>query len=237
MFLVWLWYTVSIKARFSNQNNLGVALYKQNRVEEAPDWFKKSCEINNEESERRLSYLNYGCTLAILGRRNEAEMVAQFLYENNEKSDFLLDDIANIYYLTQNYREVVKLYKECQYGFAVELWQFYLYALTKCGEEQLAYKLMEESIENYESEILEYEQEDELYKAEFIDSVHLAKSENIQLKELMKSLKTELSHNWNLSLKLKLGAIYLDVQGIVIQILFMNSICFTIYHKNNMVLY
>lgn len=196
---------VSIKAHLSNQNNLGISQYKQNKIGKALYWFKKACEVNKEGYESRLPYLNYGCTLARLDRHNEAEAVARFLYKNNEKSDFLLDDIANIYYLTENYKEVVKLYKECQYSFSADLLQFYLYALIKCGEEQLAYELIDESIENNKSQIIDCEQDDEFDESERMNLIGYVEVENTQLEELMENLKNGIKPHMEFEPHLEIG--------------------------------
>lgn len=188
--------SVSIKADLSNQNNLGVALYKQNMMEEALYWFRKACKETRKERNNAQIYVNYGCTLAILNMMTEAENVANILKELDE-DNMCPADIAQIYYLIENYEEVVSLYQKCKYNFSIELLQFYLYALKMSGEEMVAYELINKSIENNKIQIEEYKQDEEIDKSEHKELINYNETEIYQWKELMKDLEKGIKPNLN----------------------------------------
>ena len=135
--------------------------------------------------------INYGVTLALLGKRTEAEEVAKLLLNNKERNESYFDvlDIAQIYYITENYEEAVRLYKSCDYLFGIGLLEVYAYALIKCGEKQFALKLMNDAIDNNIEQIIEVENDGELNEPESKQLIQHFEAENSKLNGLLEDLK------------------------------------------------
>lgn len=174
-----------------NLNNLGAALYKQGKIAEALEWFRKAYETMKGQNDNFRAGINYGITLALSGKSREAEEVAAFLTGSRPNNEWYFDpaDIAQIYYMTGNYAEAINLFGSCGCLLGIGLVELHAYALIKCGERELAFKLMEELLADNHERIIEAENDDELDEPEAKELVRHLAAENIRLNGLLEKLK------------------------------------------------
>ncbi|WP_027409738.1 tetratricopeptide repeat protein [Anoxybacteroides tepidamans] len=106
---------VAIQPTWQNLNNLGVCYYKTGFLEKAAEHFSLS---NLERKEADLSLyplLNYGVTLAQLGRREEARQLAKRLLDMNEEVEEGVEvEVAHIYYIMGDYVSLRAIYDKLQ---------------------------------------------------------------------------------------------------------------------------
>jgi len=140
---------INLKTNPSVLNDLGISLYKQNKIKEAAVWFQK---VYNHESNVNTENLNpllsYGVSLAQIGESKDAEKVAEELklhlkeFLQTGKSMIYLDvgflEIADIYYECHNYSKACEMFKgafsaEMRYSMSPCWISQYQYSLLQCG--------------------------------------------------------------------------------------------------------
>ncbi|AKL96083.1 TPR domain containing-containing protein [Clostridium aceticum] len=166
---------IGIEESSSLLNNLGVALYKQEKIKEAAVCFQKAWEFENRMKDDYLdsilnydvwdeylnSVLSYGVSLAQLGNIKEAEEVAEKLklyvkrYLEAGKNPIHLDigflEIAEIYYEVHSYAKANEMFHAAQgpkmfYGISPRWISQYQYSLLQCGNLQEAEALLKKVI-------------------------------------------------------------------------------------------
>jgi len=165
---------VSLAPDQANQNNLGIALYRQGRIEEAAYWFSKAQLSSSSGDISFKPHLNYGVCLAQLGRTIDAEKIADFLITNDEaKDDIDLLDVSQIYYETLKYSKVVELFDNYQYSWSFDWAIIYLFCLTQCQRKSQAETLLKEAIHNnlLEIEEIKVDDDDEWTEQERMDRI------------------------------------------------------------------
>lgn len=157
---------VEIEQTSANLNNLGVALYRQNKFKEA--------EINfyNSHLKRKLKhytyrpYLNYGMSLAKLGMKKEAVTVAQDLINNQQDNSFEVNlvDIISIYYEIKDLKKVVELFPKAFEEIAISPQYFgmYIFALEQLGRKDMIENLYIDTIKSEEEFIKDIRADDEV---------------------------------------------------------------------------
>lgn len=157
---------VDIEQTSANLNNLGVALYRQNKFQEAKEHFYNSHLKRKLEYYTFRPYLNYGMTLAKLGMKKEAIEVAEDLIKNQEKrsSEIDLVDIIKIYYEIKDLSKVVELYPESfkEVTISLEDFETYIFALKQLGSDNIIEKLYKDIIKDIEELNKDIKEDDEL---------------------------------------------------------------------------
>jgi tetratricopeptide (TPR) repeat protein len=157
---------VNIERTSANLNNLGVALYRQSKFQEAKEHFYTSHLIRKSKYYTFRPYLNYGMALAKLGMRKEAVEVAEYLINNLEKSSFEIDliDIISIYYEIDDLRKVAELYPKAFEEIAIspEYFEMYIFALKILGCYDIIEKLYIDTIKEKEQLIKDIKEDDEI---------------------------------------------------------------------------
>jgi len=127
---------IVLKSDFVALNNLGVAFYKLGLIEEASERFFLAHKAQKDKIESLLPYFNYGICQAELFNKANANKVAEYLlqYEEAPKSDLYGPEIAQIYYVTENYQEVNNLYSSPHYALSIGDYSFYLYSLIQVNK-------------------------------------------------------------------------------------------------------
>lgn len=157
---------VELEKTSANLNNLGIALYRQNKFEEAKEFFYDSHLKRKTKYYTFCPYLNYGMTLAKLGIKKEAVKVAEELMSNPEKEtcEVMLVDIINIYYEIKYFRKVIELYPKSLEELAItpEGFEMYIFALKQLNCEDIIEKLYKDTIKDKEELIKDIKEDDEI---------------------------------------------------------------------------
>lgn len=150
----------------ANLNNLAVALYRQNRYEEAKENFYNSHLKRKSSYYTFRPYLNYGMALAKLGLKKEASAVALELIENQENRfyNICLADIISIYYELNDMNKAAELYPKAFEEIAVlpEYFEMYLYALKQLGQDDFMKKLYKDIVKEEEELIKDIKLDEEI---------------------------------------------------------------------------
>ncbi|WML49996.1 tetratricopeptide repeat protein [Neobacillus sp. PS3-34] len=157
---------ISIQPTIENLNNLGVCYYKKSMLKEAAGSFKKAYSARRKDNLSLHPLLGYGICIAKLGGRDEALKIAKELLIENEKLedrfDRIEDQIAFIYYLTDEFNEFVSVYSKLNLAhYQVDWLPPYLYSLSKLGEVKKIDQLLESLIQHKEQEIEETFEDDD----------------------------------------------------------------------------
>jgi len=168
---------VSFRQNPSLLNNLGVALYKQQKIKEATVYFHKAWEsestLKDDNLNLMFSYsvwdeyinpvLSCGVSLAQLGKTKKAEEIAEKLklyvktYLEAGKNPIYIDvgflEIAEIYYEAHSYTSAIEMFHavlgpKLTYGISPRWISQYQYALIQCGKLQEAEALLKKVILN-----------------------------------------------------------------------------------------
>lgn len=181
------------KARLENLNNLGVVVFKLGRIEEAAELFLSAHRHRNSTNSSLWPYLNYGVSLAVLGKKSEAEEVARFLLDNQDSMEIDMgpdeSGVAEVYYETGNYKIAADLFMSCPYSFGPGLLKLYLYSLYQSGRKDIANDLYRETIQANEERIIETSTEDEWEENDRLYYIENLRSENQQIQEFMTQIK------------------------------------------------
>ncbi|GEM_PF-2298661 len=157
---------VEIEKTSVNLNNLGVALYRQNKLQEAKEFFYNSHLKRKLKYYTFFPYLNYGMTLAKLGMKKEAAEVAEELIDDLEKRtcEVNLVDIINIYYEMKALRKVVELYPKSFEEIAIspEDFEMYIFALKQLDSNDVIEKLYIDTIKDKEELIKDIKEDSEI---------------------------------------------------------------------------
>lgn len=156
---------VDIEWTSANLNNLGVALYRQGKFQEAKEHFYNSHLKRKSIYYTYRPYLNYGMALAKLGEKREAELVAEYLINNKERPlELNLRDIINIYYEIEDLSKVVELYPRSFEEIAIspEDFEMYISVLNQLGYDDIIEKLYIDTIRDNEQFIKDIKEDDEI---------------------------------------------------------------------------
>lgn len=186
---------ISFRENPSLSNNLGVALYKQEKIEEAAGCFQNAWEaedrIKDNYPDIILSYgvwddylnpvLSYGVSMAQLGKTKEAEEVAERLklfvkgYLEAGKNPIHLDmgflEIAEIYYEANSCTRANEMFHAALgpkmiYGISPAWISQYQYSLIQCGKLQEAEVLLKKVILDTQKLMKEILEDDDYTHAE-----------------------------------------------------------------------
>ncbi len=157
---------IEIEQTSANLNNLGVALYRQNKFKEAKVHFYNSHLKRKLKHYTFRPYLNYGMTLAKLGIEREAETVAKYLLNNGEDKTFEVDtvDIINIYYEIKDLNKVTELYPIAfeEVAISPQDFEMYIFALKQLGYENTIDKLFIDTLKDKDELIKDIIEDDEI---------------------------------------------------------------------------
>lgn len=157
---------VDIEQTSANLNNLGVALYRQSKFEEAKEHFYNSHLKRKSRYYTFQPYLNYGMALAKIGMKKEAVEVAEYLMNNQEERSFEINlvDIISIYYEIEDLFKVVELYPKSLEEIAIspEYFEMYISALKRLGYHDVIDGLYIDAIKDKEQFIKDIEEDDEI---------------------------------------------------------------------------
>lgn len=157
---------VEIEETSANLNNLGVALYRQNKFQEAKEYFYNSHLKRKLKYYTFRPYLNYGMTLAKLGMKKEAADIAYDL-TNNQKEELVeinLIDIISIYYEIGDLNKVVELYPKSfeEVVISPEDFSRYIFALKQLDYDDVLEKIYIDTIKDKEELIENIKEDDEI---------------------------------------------------------------------------
>ncbi|MBE2974246.1 tetratricopeptide repeat protein [Priestia megaterium] len=162
---------ITLTPSLENLNNLGLCYYKKGRLPEAAECFRKAHLLRSSNNYSLFPLLSYGICLANLGRESEAKEAAKELLLLSEKEEEELEaDIAEIYYILEDYEEVVKIYSKLDWRFySEEFFPTYFYSLWKLSKTQEIEELASKTIQRKEKdmkEVLQDPEEEEEFKIE-----------------------------------------------------------------------
>lgn len=184
---------ISIKSTVANQNNLGVALFEQDKYMEASKHFRQAHLLGTGINYTYLPYLNYGVCLSMIGEFEEAEIIAKYLMNNNEvqfTGYINLIDIVKIFYFNRDYKTAVKLYPVAFREFIMlpEDFGMYLQSLFKLNMEREAENFFNKIIKDFNNKLKAHNNGklDDNYKLELINSL---KGEIQQYRTIYNKLK------------------------------------------------
>ncbi|USL41048.1 tetratricopeptide repeat protein [Priestia megaterium] len=162
---------ITLTPSLENLNNLGLCYYKKGRLPEAAECFRKAHLLRSSNNYSLFPFLSYGICLAHLGKKSEAKEAAKELLLLSEKEEEALEaDIAEIYYILEDYEEVVKIYSKLDWEFySEEFFPTYFYSLWKLSKTKEIEELASKTIQRKEKEMKEVIQdtdEEEEFKVE-----------------------------------------------------------------------
>jgi Flp pilus assembly protein TadD len=197
---------IDIKPTIENLNNLGVCYFNKTNFEQASKYFCAAAKlIKAENNDSLYPLLNYGISLAILNKKEEALKIATELVNLNRALDEdLATEITEIYYILGEYSHFANLYSKLDLLFySVEWIPTYLYSLHKLArrdEIDIILKLITDNNEQKIQEALQDEDDEEDWgepgrKEEYIEEL---KNEIIFLKnalnQILKGNKPKLKY-------------------------------------------
>lgn len=160
---------ISIKETVISTYNLGVALFYMHEYEKASVCFLKAYRLRNIDDSENVAdcsyqaYLNYALCMAKLGRKQQAEEVAEYLLNTEEETVDLMD-ITELYYYCENYKKAAELFPVAFKTFQVspDLFGMYEFTLMHLNMQDEADAFYEKSINYYEEWIDELENDPEI---------------------------------------------------------------------------
>ncbi len=172
---------ISIQPTFENLNNIGTYYYKKSMIKKASECFYRASLKKTEDDLSLYPLLSHGICLAELGKREEALQIASdLLILNNELEDSIEDEIAYIFYITEDYSEFVNIYSKLYLlNYSIDWIPPYLYALWNIGETDKVNSTVGFIIEDKRKKIIEtiVDEDDEVWgprgKEEYIKELQL----------------------------------------------------------------
>lgn len=143
----------SIDPSLEGYSNLGGCYYFKSMPEKAAICFELADKFKNENNLSLYPMLQYGITLAELGKKEAAVEIANKLILLND--DFLEpDQIVQIYYAAGDYEKVIEIYSEMDLSFyAVDWLPPYLYALWNHKKEKVLESTVKMIVKNKEEDM------------------------------------------------------------------------------------
>ncbi|MBY0064413.1 tetratricopeptide repeat protein [Priestia aryabhattai] len=163
---------ITLTPSLENLNNLGLCYYKKGRLSEAAECFRKAHLLRSSNNDSLFPFLSYGICLAHLGRESEAKEAAkELLTLSRKEGEDLEADIAEIYYILEDYEEVVNIYCKLDWEFySEEFFPTYFHSLWKLSKTKQIEELASKTIQRKEKEMQEVLQdpdEEEEFKVEY----------------------------------------------------------------------
>jgi len=166
---------ISFKPTFATLNNLGISLYRQEKIQEAAGWFQEAYKEGVENNQDSLEpLLSYGVSLAQTDKIKESEKVAEELevylkaFLDTGKNPIYIDvgflEIADIYYEIHNYSMANEMFKgalgiEIRYMKSPEWISQYQYSLLQCGKLEEAEEVQRVAILEKENLLTYFDEE------------------------------------------------------------------------------
>lgn len=158
---------VNHQSTMQNTNNLGVALFRLGKFEEAADSFLAAHNLKSSDNYTWYPYLNYGVALCMLGDLDKARVVAQCMVEKldiDELEDVDSFDVGQLLYSCGMYEEAIELFEDAFNWMVVYPKDFgmYIRSLTKLSLTEEAKSLFTRIIEDKQEEIIEINSDDDI---------------------------------------------------------------------------
>ncbi len=149
--------SISFQPTLENLNNLGVCFYHTSEIKEATNYFHLASLQRGNGNVSLHPLLNYGYCLAILGRHQDARLVANDLISlcKEPESDIERECVANIFYVINDFEEVVKIYSDTQFEYAKYWIPMYIYSLNQLGHKYKTKEVLDNVLLKTEEKIEE----------------------------------------------------------------------------------
>ncbi len=156
---------IAITSTFANQNNMGVALFYQDKYDQASEHFHNSFMLRNEQYKSWHSYESYGFCLAKLNMMKEAALVGECLIQQASNDyDIYLNNIAKIFYQIDDLERCINSFSIAiahKYLLGPEEIGIYLYSLYKSNKAKEADEVYYEAINDREERINDLKKSEE----------------------------------------------------------------------------
>jgi Tfp pilus assembly protein PilF len=147
---------VDIEETTPNMNNLGVALYKQEKYQEAADYFEKAHQ-RREEDYSYSAYFNLALCLAKTHEHNRSLLIAKELLENEKNDIGLIDltDIAYLFYENDDFNGTINSIEEALKTFEVypNLFGCYVFSLITLNRTEDAWVVLNGTLQQVHEQI------------------------------------------------------------------------------------
>lgn len=180
-----------LKETYVIKNNIGIALYKQKKVNQAEKYFNEAYDLNEGNFDRFDSYLSYGISQAQLGKKYESEKIADYLII--QRNDFVINivDIMLIYLINKNYRKVLELISIAldEYVIDSNLFSIYILSLYKTNQQKKAEEFLQEVINDSLENIKELQFENDFDEEDKLFYINKLKSDIKIFKKIFMRIK------------------------------------------------
>ncbi|MFN7253189.1 MAG: tetratricopeptide repeat protein [Anaerobacillus sp.] len=156
--------SISFQPTLENLNNLGVCLYHTCEIKDATNYFRLASLERGNGNNSLHPLLSYGYCLAKLGKHAEARLIVNDLITLSKEpdSDIEREQIADIFYETNDFVEVVKIYADTMFEYASYWVPLYMYSLNQIGDKYKMKKVLDDVLLKTEEKIEETLNDDDV---------------------------------------------------------------------------